>query len=184
MYKSKYKFSLHYVLEQLVLGWVRLWDLRSNLNTGNKWPETQRADIIHVSLLTLLAHRWHCTMNAYIWETSKLPKANPYVPAPLQASPVTAVRAGAGGFLTEDYPICTANVEKADSCLMPDHCSVGTWENRASETSSHSSAYVIVNKHENVGDAPHSQQYKVQLQLIRRLEMVPCFFERVCPNKS
>lgn len=40
-------------------------------------------------------------------------KANPHVPALLQASPVTAVRAGAGGFMTEAYPICTANVEKA-----------------------------------------------------------------------
>ena len=83
------------------------------LNTCSKWPDTRRVNITHVSLLTLLAFHWHCTMNTYIWESQKLPKASPHVPELLQASPATAVHAGAGGFMTEAYPICTANVEKA-----------------------------------------------------------------------
>lgn len=62
-----------------------------------------------------------------------------------------------------------------DSCLMPDHYGVGTRENRASETSSHLCAYVILNKHGTVGVAAHSQKYKLQLQLIERLKMILCF---------
>lgn len=82
---------------------------------------------------------------------------------------------------------------RQDSCLMPDHYGVGTQENRASETSSHLCAYVILNKHGTVGDAAHSQKYKLQLQLIERLKMILCFMIQdsrsslnwlFCPHKS
>ena len=68
-----YKFSLHYILKQLVVGSMRPCDLRSSGNPGSKWPDTQRAGITHVSLLTVQAFHWRCTMNTYIWETKKLP---------------------------------------------------------------------------------------------------------------
>lgn len=130
-----YKFSLHYTLEQLVAARVVLCDLRSNRNPGSKWPDNQRADITHVSLFTLLAFHWHCTKNTYMWETQKLPQAHPHVPTLLQASPATAVQAGVGGFMTEAYPICTANVGKAGQLpnAWPLRCwTRGTQENRAS----------------------------------------------------
>lgn len=99
------------------------------------------------------------------------------MPALLQASPVTAVRAGAGGFMTEAYPICTANVEgrTAASCLTT--AVLGqkdTGESGLCETPCHLCAYVTLNKYGTVGD--HSQVYELQLQLIDGLKINLCFF--------
>lgn len=107
-------------------------DLTSNGNPGSEWPDTQRADITHVSLLTLLAFHYNCTMNTYIWETrQKRPWANPHVPALLQASPATAVRAGVEGFIAEAYPICTANVGRAGQ--LPHAGPLRCWARRTQE---------------------------------------------------
>lgn len=80
-----YNFSMPYILEQLVVGRVPLWDLVP----CRERPNSLQADITHVSLLTLLAFHWHRTMNTYIWENFL--RLHPHVPALLQAGPVTAV---------------------------------------------------------------------------------------------
>lgn len=87
-------FSMPYILEQLVVGRVQLWDL----NLSREQPNSPQADITHVSLLTLLAFHWHHTMITYIWENFL--RLHPHVPALLQAGPVTAVLSGVGGFMT------------------------------------------------------------------------------------
>lgn len=57
---------------------------------------------------------------------------------------------------------------------MPDHYSVRTQENKASETCSDLCAYVILNKHAMVGDAAQRQLYQVQLRPTERLGIILC----------
>lgn len=49
-----------------MVGPARLWDLRSD-----KWPDTQRADITHVGLLTLCPLYGSSERPAYMWGTQK-----------------------------------------------------------------------------------------------------------------